>query len=200
MKLARSVHICSKLALFSLLAFPAFAHLPDDPNLTPISGMLDEWTSAWGGAPFPAAPVTAPTPASPSVFYGLGVSAQPQSSPKPTGNAFLAILANEKARIYSFTAMDFAPTLNNPRSIQTSISTGAATPLRSFGSVTLYGLGTAGVATGGGSSSGAFSGGGLLSIPIHKGSAFKILLAVRVLKTAAGGTQQLIGLGFGRAQ
>jgi hypothetical protein len=147
-----------------------------------------------------SSPSPAPAEANSPIFYGLFASAQPSTQPKPCGSAVLAIMMNQKAKLYSFTSVDFTPTGKHPGTIQTSVSTGAATPLRSFGSVTLYGLGTAGVATGSGSSSGAYSGGGLLSFPVKKGSAYRYNIGVRVLKTAAGGTQQMIELGFGRAQ
>jgi hypothetical protein len=143
----------------------------------------------------------APTPANTPVFYGLFAAAQPSTTPKPSGSAVLALMMNEKAKLYSFTCLDFVPTGKHPQSVQTSVSTGAATPLRTFGTVTIYGLGTAGVATGTGSSSGAYSGGGLISIPIKsKLNGLLVLVGVRVLKTAAGGTQQQIEVGFGRTQ
>ncbi len=134
-----------------------------------------------------------------SSFFGAGVTLLAQPSPKPTGWAALAMQANQKARVYSYTALLMTPAGTHPRAIQTSVMTGVLTPLRSFGSVDLDMFGSAGVATGTGSSGSAWSGGGMLIIPLRTTS-YKLLTGIRVLQTAAGGTQKMIEIGFGKAQ
>jgi hypothetical protein len=130
-------------------------------------------------------------------FYGCGISALPQSSPKPTGWCAYGAEANVANKIWSISEMDFVPTSAHPQTIQTSVQTGAATPLRTFGRVTLYGMGTAGAATTGTSAGSAFSGGGLFTIPIR--SKWLAVFAIRILKTTTN-QSTLIQLGVGRTQ
>ena len=134
-------------------------------------------------------------PTSPA-FYGLGTSMMPQSSPKATGWAAMAYLVNSSAKLYSFSEIDYS--LASDHKLQTSVRTGVATLMRSFGKIGLYGIGDAGVATTGGATGGAFSGGGVLLIPL--GQKTRLLIGVRVLKTALGDTQQYVEIGFGAAK
>jgi hypothetical protein len=127
-------------------------------------------------------------------FYGAGMSALPQSSPKPSGWAVLAKSLDSKAQVYSFTETDYTYT---PKEIQSSVRTGLATPLRTIGKVVIYGVGDAGVATTGSASGSAFAGGAVALIPLPKNS-MMLVVGYRALKTALGDTQQLIEIGLGR--
>jgi hypothetical protein len=131
-------------------------------------------------------------------FYAVGVSALPQSSPKPSGWACLAVLANTKAQLWSFSEMDYtAIRAPGPTgfTVQSSILSGLATPLRTFGPVTMYALGAGGAATTGSTSSGAVTGGTIFYIPLKNGNA--LVLGYEALKGVAG-TQQIIKIGFGK--
>lgn len=129
-----------------------------------------------------------------TTFYAAGVSALPQTKPEPTGWAVIATEINTKNQIYSFSETDY--TLSNGKLVS-SARTGLATPLRSFGAFTLYGLGDAGVATTGTSTGSAFAGGGFVLIPIKK-SGWDLLVGARVLKTMVGGSQAYMEVGIGR--
>lgn len=135
-------------------------------------------------------------------FYALGMSAFPQSSPKPTGFAAIAVLASERAQLWSFSEIDFtlvkpgAPNANCNVAgcIQTSVLSGVATPLRQLDKWTLFVLGAGGAATTGNTSGGAISGGVILYIPVKTGS---IILGYETLRGPFG-TQQIAKIGFGK--
>ena len=82
--------------------------------------------------------------------------------------------------------------------VQSSVRTGIATPLRTIGTVTIYGLGDAGTSTTGSASGSAFAGGGIAIIPVGR-KGLQAVAGVRILKTAVGGTQTLVEIGFGKA-
>lgn len=197
-----------KPVLFALLALPAFAQTaaPKQPpsidwgmdpadSKPPVPAGLEPWDPI--DTKFPGRPLLPDPPtAAPSIFFGAAVSAQPQSSPKPQGSVFLAVSMSQKQRVYNYSQLIFSPAAGGK--LQTSVLTGVAPYIRSIGICDLYGQGTGGVATSGGSASGAFAGGGLLSIPIgDKSKGWRAIVSVQVLKTAAGGTEQLIGIGIG---
>ena len=149
-----------------------------------------------GQTPAPAAPA-APTP-QPVInapnFYGMGVSLLPQSSPKPTGWAVLAIEANAKQSIWSFSELDFNLVKNQ---VQTAALTGIGTPLRTIGNVTIFAIGAGGASTVGSTSGGAISGGAIVHIPLKGGVDGAILFGYEALKTSNGGTQQMVKFGWG---
>ena len=133
-----------------------------------------------------------PVPAS-SSWYGAGVSLYPQSSPKPTGNAFLATWTGAKGALISIEEIDFSYTPTS-KNISTSILADAATPVTMFGR-TLYGFVGVGGATGQVSSA-AFSAGGFAAIALAHG--WFVYPGAKLLKTAAGGSQTIVFLDFGR--
>jgi hypothetical protein len=92
--------------------------------------------------------------------------------------------------------MDFTPA---GKRLQTSVRTGMATPIRSIGQVQIYGLADAGTATVGTSSGSAFSGGGVALVPMGS-KGWQMVLGVRVLKTAVGGSQSFLEIGLGRVR
>lgn len=126
-------------------------------------------------------------------FYAIGASMLPQSSPKTTGWAAVAVEASKTTQIWSISGMDF---ISVGKTIQTSAWTGIATPLRTFGTATLYALGAGGAATTGTNSGGAFTGGALLYIPIPN-SAVAFVLGYAIEKTSISPSAQLIKLGIG---
>jgi hypothetical protein len=137
-------------------------------------------------------PASTPAPAS-SYWYGAGVSLFPQSRPAPTGNAFLAVWSNAKGSLVNIEEIDFTY-VRATRSISTSIIASAATPMTILGR-TLYGFVGVGGATGA-TSSAAFSTGGFAAIAIGKG--FYFYPGAKLLKTAAGGSQAIVFLDWGR--
>lgn len=132
-------------------------------------------------------------------FWGCGLSAFSSTRPHPSGWCAGALLANQKAQLWNVSELDFLPV--RPTSggslIQTSVEEGLATPLKQYGSVQIFGLAAAGMATTGANSGAAFSGGGVAIIPLNK-HGWILIPAIRVLKSAVGTTQALIQLGFGR--
>ena len=128
-------------------------------------------------------------------FYGAGTSLLPQSSPKPTGWAVFGTLASSKGQIWSVSEVDF--TRGTGKLVQSSVRTGIATPMRSFGPVTIYVLGDAGAATVGSNSSAAFGTGSVALIPIRK-SGYSVMIGFRAIQSAVGGLQQTVEIGFGK--
>lgn len=141
----------------------------------------------------PAAPTPQPVINAPN-FYGMGVSLLPQSSPKPTGWAVLAVEANAKQSIWSFSELDFNLVKNQ---VQTAALTGIGTPLRTIGNVTIFAIGAGGASTVGSTSGGAISGGAIVHIPLKGGVDGAILFGYEALKTSNGGTQQIVKFGWG---
>ncbi len=130
-------------------------------------------------------------------FWGVGVSALAESSPKPTGWAAIAVPINTKYAIYSISETDYSTAGLHPIKVQTSVRTGFATLVKQLGPVAIYGLANAGTATTGANTGGAFAGGGVALVPLSK-SKTTLILGIRIIKTSIGGTTQLIEVGFGR--
>lgn len=131
-------------------------------------------------------------------FYGAGISAYPQTSPKPTGWAANVTTENAKQGVASFSEVDFTvikSASGKGFSLQTSIRTGQAVQLRTFGKSTLYALGDAGMATTGANTGLAGALGGQLVTPT-KWAGWSITYGARVLKSALGASQVLVEAGF----
>lgn len=94
--------------------------------------------------------------------------------------------------------MDFTELGNKKGAIQSSVRTGIATPLRSFGAVTLYTLGDAGAATSGANSGVAFGTGAVALVPIGK-HGYSLIIGFRAVQSTVGGLQQMVEIGFGKA-
>ena len=132
-------------------------------------------------------------------FYALGVSALPQSSPKPTGWGALAIQASSKYQVYSISGVDFA-VVGKPLTVQTSAWTGIATPLRTFGPLTFYALGAGGAATVGTASGRSLTGGTIAYAKWPAGKWYRFvpnIFGYAIENSTVGGTQNLIKLGYG---
>lgn len=149
---------------------------------------------AWIDTAKEGAVTPAPTQSESKTFYAAGATMLPQTRPQPTGWAIIATEINTNNKIYSFSETDYTMVKGN---VISSARTGLATPLRSFGGITIYGLGDAGVATGGSVASAAYSGGGFVLIPV-KQTGWNVIIGVRVLKTSIGGTQTYAELGIGK--
>lgn len=121
-------------------------------------------------------------PASPSAaFVGAGVAYNPSTSPKAVGHVWFALLADRSTCTYSWTAVDLLYSRSaSPTRLTTAVEAGAAQWLRDFGRVGLYMLGAAGAAVSTASVGGAFSGGGMLVVPLKGGLALG--LNVRVIQ------------------
>ncbi len=146
-------------------------------------------------------PAAVAQPSGSSTFYAAGVSGLAQTSPKPTGWLVVATEVNKTADVWSLSETDYTYVSGK---IQSSVRTGLATSV-SIGSMKLptgmklYGLADAGVATTGSASSGAYAGGFVAIIPVTKFAIkFNFVPSIRVIRTAAGGTQLVWGLGLGK--
>ena len=97
----------------------------------------------------------------PSTWAGGGAAYSPGGSPKVAGWASIATLVAKTQQVYSFTSVDITPLAGHFSPTQMSLRTGVATPLRTFGPLTILGLADAGLASTGTATSGAYSGGGI---------------------------------------
>ncbi len=136
----------------------------------------------------------AQTPA-PSQFFGAGISFLPTTSPKPTGNAFVAAWSNSSHTLINIEEIDFT-WLRSSRTIQTSIIADAATPVTMLGR-TWYAFVGAGGATGA-TSSAAFAAGGFASFALKDG--WRLFPGAKVLRTVAGGSQVIAFVDVGRGK
>jgi hypothetical protein len=125
-----------------LLCFPLAAQVPNGTANTPPA------------APAPVAPST--TAALPQNWLGIFAG----YAEKVDGTLCGAILVSQSAQAYSYSCYHAVPQ-HNAVPI-TTLQTGVALLLRSFGPVSLYALGTGGTATSSTAITAAFSGGGLL--------------------------------------
>lgn len=140
-----------------------------------------------------AAP-TVPTTPTPATFFSGGLTVPSQGSPK-NYSGWLAVVTPvvKSQRIYSISETDYTDVGGK---ITSSVRSGVATYLRSFGKVDLYGLGDAGVATNGSTSGAAYSGGGVVLIPTRWKSVYGVV-GVRFLKTNTN-TETLLEVGIGK--
>ena len=192
-----------RLALLALLlSLPMLAQTPpttDESIADHMRGVLTGIQPALGEieeqTPVPAPP--APAPATSLQVWGAGITLLPQTSPKPTGNAFAATFSTLKGSLIQITEVDFAY-IRSSKTIQTSIVANAATPVTILGHV-VYAFMGAGGATGA-SSSAAFAGGGFMPIALKRGwwQVDHIFPGVKVLHTAAGGSQLMVFVDFGK--
>ena len=143
----------------------------------------------WGQTPTPS-PIPTITPA--TTFIAGGVSLLPTTVPHPTGWFAVVTEVSTSQQIYSISETDY--TLVGHK-FQTSARTGAAVFLRKIGTMSLYGLVDAGVATTGTNAGAAYAGGGVVVIP---SGPIDVIIGVRELHTAVGGNTTLIEVGLGK--
>ncbi len=140
----------------------------------------------------------------PANWAAMGASYNSVSKPPLAGWFAYAHLISESAQLYSYSAHDVFLSPTKPYTIMSSIRSGLATPLRTIGNCTgtclmALGLGEAGMAAGGTSLAGAFSGGGVGILKFGK-THWTLAIGGQMLKVAGGvGSQTLIFAGFGRA-
>lgn len=136
-------------------------------------------------------------------FYGGYVSGAPSTTPKPSGGAFVAVQASSAAEVYSFNQFDVTMAKRGAWCAQSeclvnSERSGIATEMKDLGIGKLWAFGTAGAASNGSSTTGAFAGGGFITIEIKK-SGWYIIPGIQVLQAAAaGGTTRIAFLAIGR--
>lgn len=133
----------------------------------------------------------------PQNWAGVGAGLNQASRPPVAGWFSYATLISQSGQLYSFSTHDVFLSQAKPYTVQTSVRTGLATVLRTIGPLVVLGLGDAGLAAGGTSVGGAFSGGGIGVLRLGKTS-WTIAAGARVLKTSTGGSQTVYELGLGR--
>lgn len=189
----------------SLAQSPTVVTSPSpSPVPTPLPGTPKPPITTLPASPLPG---TA-TPAAmtlPTNWIGLGgaYDPSPSASPKSTGWGTYARLLSPSQGLYSFTTWDTSGvTLKGfkpgtvVQAVQQSMRTGMALAIRQIKGFTLLGLGDAGLATVGATTTEAFSGGG---IGVYRfASGWTVELGVRVLKTPAGGTETIYEYGMGK--
>lgn len=150
---------------------------------------------AWGqSATPPSSTSPIPTITSATTFVAGGVSLLPQTSPKPTGWAVVATTISASQQIYSFSETDYAVVGGK---VATSARTGLATFLRKWGTVSIYGLADAGIATTGSATGIAYAGGGFARIPFNT-TGWDVIIGVRELHTTVGRNTTVIEVGVGK--
>ena len=127
-------------------------------------------------------------------FYAAGVSALPQSSPKPAGWTAVAVPTNATQSIWSISGLDYSVT--SAHKIQSvawsAVATPATTKLGSFKFFVLAGAGGATTATNAGY---AITGGTMGILPLGKYGA--LVGGWTVEKTSVGGLNNYAKLGWG---
>lgn len=131
------------------------------------------------------------TAALPNNWFGAGGGYNPSGSPKGTGWASFAVLANRTSQVYSYSTYDIIP--QKGKIPTTSVRTGAATVLREFGPVYILGFMTVGATVSSTSTTGSLSGGGLVLYQSKKG--WTVELGVRAV---TGAVNRVFEGGFGR--
>jgi carbohydrate-binding DOMON domain-containing protein len=131
----------------------------------------------------------------PKDFVAAGVVHNPYAAPQVNGWASYAKLVTDR-RVYLHGTVDVTSATKVPFTVQVSYRAGVATPvLENFGPFTVFLLAEAGMAAAQDNVGGAWSAGGVLVTGIHRG--WKLLVPVRVTKTALSDYQASIGIGFG---
>lgn len=137
---------------------------------------------------------TIPAVSSSATFLAAGLTVPSVGSPKDY-SGWLAVVTPliKTEKIYSISETDYT---NVSGKITSSVRSGIATYLRSFGKVDLYALGDAGVATNGSVSGSAYSGGGIALFPTKWKSIYGVF-GVRFLKTTTD-QETLVEIGIGK--
>jgi len=132
----------------------------------------------------------------PTGFVAAGAGWNPYTTPQASGWFSYAYLINDKQELYWYTTEDITSASKRPFTIQTSIRTGIATPLKKMGRLTVMGLVDIGGASSTITTSGAASAG---SVGLFR--MFKNVYAVagfRILKISSiSGTPKLYQAGLG---
>lgn len=137
---------------------------------------------------------TVPTVSSAATFLAGGVTIPSAGSPKDyTGWIAVVTPLIKTQKIYSISETDYTDVSGK---ITSSVRSGIATYLRSFGKVDLYGLGDAGIATNGSTSGAAYSGGGIALFPTKWKTIYGVV-GVRFLKTTTD-QETLFEIGIGK--
>lgn len=142
------------------------------------------------------APVTSTTV--PTGFVAMGGGWNPYTNPQASGWASYAYLINEKTELYWFTTEDITSASKRPFTIQTSVRTGFATPLKKLDRLTIMGLFDVGGAS---STLGSGGAGSLGSIGLFRLSTNWYLVGgFRVIKVQnVSGTPKLYEFGIGKS-
>jgi hypothetical protein len=114
-------------------------------------------------------------------------------SGKGDGSVCAAVLVSQSAQAYSYSCYHAVVQRNSVPA--TTLQTGAALLLRSFGPLSLYGLGTGGTATNGTAVTAAFSGGGLLMWSLKSGLTFQLGMQMDRINNVSTPDYQ-IGVGY----
>lgn len=132
----------------------------------------------------------------PTGFVAAGGGWNPYTTPQASGWASYGYLINEKQELYWFTTEDFTSSTKRPFTIQTSIRTGLATPLKKIGRITIMGLFDIGGASSSISSNMAGSTGSIILLRLTKN--WYAVGGFRVLKiNGTSGTPKLYEAGIG---
>lgn len=135
-------------------------------------------------------------PAPPMGFVAAGAGWNPYTTPQASGWASYGYLINEKQELYWFTTEDITSSAKRPFTIQTSVRTGLATPLKKIGRVTIMGLFDIGGASSNLTSGLAGSTGSIGLVRVTKN--WYLVGGFRVLKiNGVPGTPKLYEAGFG---
>ncbi len=126
-------------------------------------------------------------------FYAAGVSALPQSSPKPTGWSAVCVKASNS--VWSISGLDYSIA---DRKIQQVAWSAIATEARTAGSILIFVLAGGGASTTGTASGYAVTGGTLGYVPIGKTGKFGAFVLGWTVQRTNVGTQNFAKFGWGK--
>ena len=130
-------------------------------------------------------------------WAGAGAAYNQYAQPQANGWVAMATLLTDKGPIYSFTEETITSAKTKPFTVQTSATTGFATLIKQYGPVSVFGFGTAGMATSVGSIGSAFAGGGVGIWKLGKTN-WSLVFGAQFLKTTSN-AQTVYSFGVGRA-
>lgn len=130
----------------------------------------------------------------PANWLGAGASYNPYAD--PGGWIAYATLLSQKGPVYSFSEITITNATKGKFTPQTSVTTGFATTLRTFGPVSVMGLANVGVTTSSNATGSAYAGGGVVLWQIKP--SLTLVVGAQMLRTSAQ-MQAVYSFGVGRS-
>lgn len=125
--------------------------------------------------------------AQPTNVYAAGVSYNQGASPAVAGSALYARALTDGSGTYAFTVFDALPASTHPFTVTSNVGAGIAQKLFTVGSVNFYAPTSAGISFTGANTGWQWNTGLLASLPVKKGSHWRLMPNVRLIKSSIGG-------------
>lgn len=141
---------------------------------------------------------SATTPPDPTGFVAFGSGWNPYTNPQVNGWASYAYLIDAKSSLWLYTTEDITSASKHPFTIQTSIRTGLATPIKTWGRLQIIALADGGMASSTLNNGAAASFGTIDMFRITK--SWYIVAGFRMIKVqGVDGTPKLYEFGMGHS-